>query len=711
MARKLGWYFARLSSMSLPEVGYRIHHQLKIREDRRRFASPTVATAHAGTAAIASDAWTQFCQGSPPFFFGATNSPPQQIAARFPDEQQATLAQATALLEDRFALFGKPISLSNPIQWQHDPLSGKAWPNQFWADIDTRDGETIAGVKWVWELNRHHQWVTLGKAYYLTQDERFAAALCHQWASWMAANPVGWGVNWTSPLEMALRIINWSWALAYIRPSAALTAPLFADILQGVTTQANHIERYLSAYSSANNHLIGEAAGLAMAGLAFPWLPDAARWHERGLQIMATELSPQILPDGVPAEQAVHYLLFVLDFNLVVWQLAALNGVRVPSLWHEKLEAACDFLMHVMDNHGEVPHIGDSDDAWVVRLDDRPEANNFRSLLATGAAIFGRADFKAAAGKWDEKSQWLLDDEGFDAFQALPNHQTEIGSKVFAQGGYTAMRAAGRVLVFDHGPLGFLATAAHGHADALSLTLSVDGQPLLIDPGTFAYQEGGAWRTYLRSTAAHNTVLVNGTDQSEMQGTFLWGRKAHAKLVQWHSTPEFDRAVGEHDGYATQGVTHQRTVIFDKPDFIYVIDRLTSAPSGAGSHVATPTFEQLWHFPAGSDVQENAGAFRIAINGKNLTILQLGAVEMDVSRYHGLESPIQGWMSARYGELVPAPVLGFVGKRQLPITIRTALALDLALDATSGDATSGTQAMEDLRQKLRSRIDLLEQQV
>ena len=708
MARQLGWYFARLSSMSLPEVGYRIHHQLKIRADRRRLASPTVATSHAGTAAIADDAWTQFRQGTPPFFFSATNSLPLQVAERFPDEQQATLAQATALLENRFELFGKPISLADPIQWQHDPINGKAWPNKFWADIDTRDGETIGGVKWVWELNRHHQWVTLGKAFYLTQDERFAAALCRQWASWIEANPVGWGVNWTSPLEMALRIINWSWALAYIRPSAALTPSLFADILQSVTAQANHIERYLSAYSSANNHLIGEAAGLAMAGLAFPWLPDAARWRERGLQIMEAELSPQILADGVPAEQAVHYLLFVLDFNLVVWRLAALNGASVPAIWHEKLEAACDFLIHLMDGHGEVAHIGDSDDAWVVRLDARAEVNNFRSLLATGAALFRRADFKAAAGRWDEKSQWLLGDEGFDAFQALPDAPNVVESKVFPQGGYTALRDAGRtgdnVVIFDHGPLGFLATAAHGHADALSLTLNVDGQPLLIDPGTYAYQEGGAWRTYLRGTAAHNTVLVNGTDQSEMQGTFLWGRKANANLVQWHSTPEFDRVVGEHDGYATQGVSHQRTVIFDKPDFIYVIDRLTGTSSGTSSNIATPTFEQLWHFPAGSDVQENAGVYRIAINGKNLTILQLEAVEMDVSRYHGLESPIQGWMSARYGEIVPAPVLGFGGKLQLPITIRTVLALDDMLDATSG-----AQAMEELRKKLRSRIDLLEQ--
>ena len=485
-----------------------------------------------------------------------------------------------------------------------------------------------------------------------------------QWSQWIEDNPPLRGVNWTSALELALRLINWAWAIAFARQSPALTKSLFNQIMRFIAEQSVYISRHLSAYSSANNHLIGEAAGLAVVGLCFPWLRHAAEWCDIGFRILEREIERQISTDGVPVEQATHYLAFVLDFNLIVWKLAQLNGFDPPRVWDERLGAACTFITHITDDAGHVPAIGDSDDAWVVQLDDRNEVNNFRALLATAAVLLKRSDLKACAYRWDEKSQWLLGEPGRLAFEALPVTSPELGSRLFAAGGYGVMRASGRVIVSDFGPLGYLSTAAHGHADALNLLVSVDGFPFIVDSGTYAYQEGDMWRGFFRSTAAHNTVVIDGQNQSEIQGTFLWGRKAKAHLLLWQPGSDVDILMAEHDGYAKFGIIHRRLVMFHKPDWLVVGDELL----GRGRHQV----EQFWHLPPSfkADVVNN----RILITDSQHTweMIVDNISPTSISILYGEKDPIQGWFSSRqYAHKIPAITIRIAVNKMLPARLAT----------------------------------------
>jgi hypothetical protein len=385
-----------------------------------------------------------------------------------------------------------------------------------------------------------------------------------------------------------------------------LTEELFGRIISAQTAQTNFIGRHLSKFSSANNHLIGEAAGLAVVGLSLPWLKGAKGWQKKGLAILTAEISKQIHPDGVPAEQAINYLAFDLDFYLLVWQTAVRQGVPIPAIWQERLGAASDFISSLMDNSGGVPALGDSDDGRVLALDERPEANVFRSILASAAVLLERPDFKTIAAEWDEKSHWFWGQSGREVFERLERRPLAQSSKLFKVGGYGLMAHKDTRLLLDFGPLGYLSLAAHGHADALSLLLSAENQPILIDSGTYAYREGGQWRRYFRGTSAHNTIVINGLDQSEMRGDFLWGRGATAQLLDWQTTADYDLITAEHDGYTNLGFTHRRTVLFYKPDWILVEDYL----SGSGTH----QIEQNWHFPIGAKVEKTADAINVRIN-------------------------------------------------------------------------------------------------
>jgi hypothetical protein len=274
--------------------------------------------------------------------------------------------------------------------------------------------------------------------------------------------------------------------------------------------------------------------------------------------------------------------------------------------------------------------------------------------------LLKRADLKVVSGnKWDEKSHWLLGDIGYQYYSNLTNESDPKKSAIFSQGGYCVMRSSQCNFVFDCGPLGYLSTAAHGHADALSFSMSLEGSPIFIDPGTYAYQEGDDWRTYFRSTAAHNTIEIDGQDQSEMLGTFLWGRKARSKILHWSTNPDYDIAIAEHDGFKHSGVIHRRTIIFSKKDFIIIVDDLL----GKGEHKCS----QFWHFPVECKLDLMNEKIRAKVNDRNVYLLPI-EIDENTERllYKGNYSPVQGWVSPRYGEIQEANVINYRAKTLLP---------------------------------------------
>ncbi len=222
MKDRIKWYLNRLSAMPLPEINYRSRQSIITWQERRRFNREN-HTSRRDTSH--SHALLGLLENDTPFFFNLAER--DELAHfykdRFPEGFAATLAVADDLLQHIFTLFGIRFDLEAAIHWQRDPLTKNEWPANFWADVDIRDGRQVGGVKWVWELNRHHHLVTLSKAYFVTGDHRYAQEAVEQMISWISQNPPGLGVNWTSALELAIRLINWTWTLAFLKGAPALT--------------------------------------------------------------------------------------------------------------------------------------------------------------------------------------------------------------------------------------------------------------------------------------------------------------------------------------------------------------------------------------------------------------------------------------------------------------------------------------------------------
>src|SRR3989442_141428 len=303
------------------------------------------------------------------FFEGAANA---DTTARVVAQMQSRdwiLATADAVREGRFDLLGyRGLDFGDPVDWHLDPISGRRAPLVHWSRLHPLDPAEVGDSKVVWELSRHQWLLHLGQAYRLTGEARYAEAFARYVREWIRANPIGIGINWGSSLEVAFRVVSWSWALVLFEGSPALSADLLAEMLAGIGDHARHIERYLSHYFSPNTHLTGEALGLFYAGVLFPEFPHARQWRARGAEILVQQCERQVLEDGVYFEQSTCYQRYTAEIYLHFLILAARNGIAVPDIVADRLRKLLDFLMVVRRPDGSMPQIGDADGGWLLPL-------------------------------------------------------------------------------------------------------------------------------------------------------------------------------------------------------------------------------------------------------------------------------------------------------------------------------------------------------
>lgn len=565
------------------------------------------------------------------------------------------------------------VDLGLPPRWNRDPKTGIEAPLRFGKLLDYRDPGLVGDIKYLWEPNRHLQLVTLAQAYALTRRDKYLEALAEQLDSWFLACPCGLGANWSSALEAGIRLANWSIAWQLVGAPEALEPGLRGRWLKSVYEHARFVRRFFSAHSSANNHLLGEATGLYLAALTWPHWAEAGDWSRVSKKIIEREALAQVSPDGVGREQAVWYQQFVLDMLVLGLLAGRAAGERFAPELESRIEAMIDFIASLMDAGGNVPMFGDADDGAFVRLVPGA-ASPFRSALGLGALLFGRGDFKLKAGAIDDKTRWLWGEGADEAFEALKVETTCLPLRqAFADGGYYVLGCDFDTpreirVVADAGPLGYTSIAAHGHADALSFTLSALGREFLIDPGTYAYHTQQAWRQYFRGTSAHNTLRIDGLDQSEQGGNFLWLHKARAGCSLWLPTAQADTFEGWQDGYLrlADPVRHRRLLSLDKRARRLVVEDTLEMQ---GSH----EIELFFHCAEPCSVDPVPGGFVLSRDGAQVRFALPPSGDSSVHR--GEVSPILGWVSRGFDRRQPIHTIGWRARLSGPALLRTEIVL------------------------------------
>ena len=522
--------------------------------------------------------------------------------------------EADKALLHRFDSLGIEWQFGKSIDWAFNPTTqpGSKWP---------RNNE------WTWQFNRHQQWLALAKAYYATDDEKYAREFVAELGSWIHDCPVPLDKVQNEPLsrwrtiEAGIRAGN-TWPEIFPR---ILAAKSFDDaaLVQMLKSFVDHAE-YLMKFHTGGNWLTMEANGLYNVGALFPEFKDAKLWRDTAIERLDHELDFQVYPDGAQIELAPGYHGVALRSFLGPVMLIAATGFQPPKDYLPKLERMFNYLLFSMQPDGRTPPLNDSG------------AVSIGKIMEQGAEFFPmREDFRWAATKGK---------------QGRPPAET---SHVFPYAGQFIMRSAWDAqacwLCMDGGPFGY----GHQHEDKLSVILTAYGQPLLVEGGTYTY-DASEWRHYVVSSRAHNLVLVDGLEQNrrhEPKNTYV----VTNPLPQvWESNDVFDHAASRYDeGWGPRSlrlVAQTRHVFFLKPDLFIVADELESRD--AQPH----NCEALFHLNA-SDVAVDGLRVTTQNASANIAIIAYGADGVKIVK--GQKKPVvQGWLpdpSAGYGGMKPIP--------------------------------------------------------
>lgn len=642
----LRWYLKRARAMSAQEIALRFRDAaLEYRWRRRFFRRGTAPEAR-----ILADP-PSFRSG---FADGLVQTVDPAIRAR-------VIASADRLLAGRwpqFAIERKDLGAS--VDWHLDARHGTRAPADAYSFA--RRGAGAFDIKYVWELSRHHHTTVCATAYWLTGEEKYAAFAADQIASWCRANLFLHGVHWQSGIEIGVRLISFVWTRRLLSGWSGAAAAFEANplFLQRLYEHQWLLSRRFSYGSSANNHLILEAAGLFIGACAMPWYEESKGWREKAARILEREVPRQTFASGLNRELASEYHGFVLEAALAAALEGDLAGRPLAEDAWSAIRRMCEALAALADCAGQPPRQGDGDDAHALLL-DAPDYDRWADLLATGAALNGEAWWWPRGGPAPLRStiqQSLIRASG----RAMNGDRQRSRMALARDAGLAVLRGAtpaGQEIycAFDAGPLGYLSIAAHGHADALSLELRVGGQPVLVDPGTYNYHAAPEWRGYFRSTAAHNTLELAGHDQSVSGGAFLWTDHAGTRLLEVSGLDEPSRNVvvlGEHEGYLRipARARHRRRITFDRSASSFVIeDEIeTRHPVACRMMFHMHTDIVCVLNGARADLRWNTQA------GAGRAVIDLPS-DLDWVLVQGQESPPLGWYSPSYDRLMPTSVL------------------------------------------------------
>ena len=575
----------------------------------------------------------------------------------------------TLWIENKVLLFDKNIEydLGETVQWLIDPKTKTPTPKKFGRSIDYRDDKSVGEIKYLWEIGRHQFLTSMAIHASFSSDHEIKEKLESHFRSWLDQNPVGMGIHWCNSLEIALRLISWSLIHSILKcggmKDGIFTLNCNSELLKThIYHQVKFVVNNYSRFSSANNHLVGELTGVWVTCNVFNLGSKGVKWRDAALADLEREAHLQTHEDGVNKEQAIYYHLWSTEYFWLTWLIAKRYEHSISEQFEERIIAMYNYLDAMCSFTLYPAQIGDSDDGVVSRFSLGIDENNFQSLLEPLSNILScEKDFlNSSPNDIYSKNFWYqLILEGSDISSLLNCYNKSIQLKTnndaYQNGGYYIFAGRDSRLMYKAGPFGYLSTAAHGHADALSVVLAIDGLWWLVDPGTYTYHSDGMWRNYFRGTAAHNTLCVNQKNQSRIAGDFLWDKKAvvdvnRVKYCSQGSKKYICQVTGSHNGYADRGVVHKRVVKYDGGHTFELLDLVTLS-----DYDDEYNLQLNFHFHPQIQLHEADKNIWIANHSNSVFTMTIELPDLfDWELKNGQENPIAGWYSPSYGVKDPS---------------------------------------------------------
>ncbi len=595
--------------------------------------------------------------------------------------------------------------LGKKIPWRQDLSTGCQWPRHKSSEVPVmiRRGSDIVRV---WELSRFQWGPTLGKAYWLTEDESYVAEFMGLFQHWCRENPIGYGPNWITGQDAAIRAINWILTLTYIGDAGIISEKSWQDIsrmlyLHGIFIRQNLTIRHRGEKRITGNHYASQLLGLLFLGLLFAGSEKGKEWLEYSSNEIVHEMTEQVYPDGGQYESSIAcYHRFVMEHFLAAYLLFLRNHLPVSNDYLSRLEKMFGFVQGYTRPDGTVPLIGDTDDARLFKLmdNDSSHKNSHLYLLYVYKELFNKKGPDLSREQLGEESFWLLHrpaKENAVPVKSLSNGDMGFeNSSSFPDSGFYFMKNRNSCMAISANPVGLKGKGNHKHNDILSFDLFLDGLNFIVDPGSYVYTSDPVARNMFRSTSYHNTIMVDDREINPFtkEHLFQMDEKAYPIVRKWESGADYDYFEGAHSGYTrfADPVIHQRRILFLKKRNAWLIyDSILSSNgkvhAGLNDKATIHKISVFFHFaPLELSVsEENRPRIDLScfeeygfdLKNHNKIIPTAAGQRNDKAGYlqllvYPVDAEItvkKGWISPSYGIKIPAPILRMNGKWPCPV--------------------------------------------
>jgi hypothetical protein len=461
--------------------------------------------------------------------------------------------------------------LGERLPWNKDFKADFVWKNRFYKNIKIVDLNNNSDVKVPWELSRFQHIFTLGKAYWLTDCERYPQEFAKEIEDWIEKNPVEMSVNWTCTMDTAIRVVNWTIGYFFFKDCESISKEFWSKFNKSLYLHGKFIFKNLENKGEVTgNHYLSDIGGLIWLGIYFGELDNNSKlWLDFGIKELEKEMFVQVNEDGTNYEASTSYHRLVTELFLITTILCNNNEIKFSNEYMNRLEKMCEFIMDITKPNGLAPLVGDADDGRLVIVSNYSSwvRRDFTHILAAAGEFFNRDDFRYYGKEYKEDALWIV-----GSVKESIEMPKKLKSKEYKKGGYYILRNDRVYCLIRCGELSFRGQGVHSHNDQLSFELNVDGEDFIVDPGVFVYTADYKMRNLFRSTGMHNTLSIQGYEQNDYKqyNLFYMKEQTFAQCIEFQE----NKFVGRHFGYKDKcGVIHQRTISI-KDEQIEVIDEL-----------------------------------------------------------------------------------------------------------------------------------------
>jgi hypothetical protein len=497
-------------------------------------------------------------------------------------QNRATILEiANDAMNNHFELLGSGKIKLDPINWHIDFKSGYVWDNGlFYKKYKIIDINNDADVKLPWELSRASFFLSLGQAYLLTKDDKYANKIVQLISHWIDENKLMHSINWTCTMDVSIRAVNWMYALNMIVDSAALTYEVIAKVHRSLLEHGFYIFNNLEkSFPFSANHYASNIAGLLFIGSLYKDAHFGSVWYNFAKEEYGQELRSQVLPNGVHFEKSISYHRLMVELFIYPYLVMKRNNEFVEIDLEYKLQSMFNFTFHYLRNDGTAPMIGDDDNARLLSFTNF-DFFNHEYLLNISNAIFN-TKFYSSIKNCPEVFFLCAENSN----QLNLEEYLKPSSVFYKDVGFTIMRNDDYYIFINNSGLSKHPNArkkingTHTHCDLLSFDYSIGNNHFIVDPGTYVYTSSAKLRNEFRSTSKHNTLMIDNLDIHNLPVDDLFSVEdfAYPTLNDYAETNQLISLKAAHSGYEKIGVKHTRLFEFQKEDKVFsIIDNIIS---------------------------------------------------------------------------------------------------------------------------------------